>query len=259
MTFKFYKYQATGNDFIMVDNRDPQLSFSQDQISKICHRKFGIGADGLILIQNHESLDFEMVYYNPDGSQSLCGNGSRCAVNFARQLGIIEKKTTFLAYDGEHTAEILPDKWVRLKMKDVQNVRLMADGIFIDTGSPHLVKQVVNLKNYKVYKEGKAIRNGGLFKAAGVNVNFVEMLPDNQIFVRTYERGVEDETLSCGTGVTAAAIASHQKGLESPIGVKTLGGNLEVEFKASPNNYYSQVHLQGPAEPVFDGTFHLPA
>ncbi|MTI21933.1 diaminopimelate epimerase [Fulvivirga sp. RKSG066] len=258
MTFDFYKYQATGNDFIMVDNRKGEFSFSNEQISLLCNRKFGIGADGLILIQPHDHLDFEMVYYNPDGSQSLCGNGSRCAVNYAHFLGLIDKKTTFEAYDGEHTAEILPNKWVKLKMKDVQNVRLMEDGMFLDTGSPHLVKFVVNLKNYKVYDEGKTIRNGGLFKASGVNVNFVEVLPDNEIFVRTYERGVEDETLSCGTGVTAAAIAASQKGLESPVRVQTLGGNLEIEFRNFQNDSYSQVNLIGPAEQVFNGTFHLP-
>jgi len=142
-------------------------------------------------------------------------------------------------------------------MKDVQNVRLMGDGTFIDTGSPHLVKFVINLKNYKVYKEGKAVRNGGLFKAEGVNVNFVEKQSDRSIFVRTYERGVEDETLSCGTGVTAAALAASKQGLESPIQVKTLGGQLEVEFNANQNNRFSQVHLIGPAEQVFKGLYQL--
>ncbi len=257
MTIDFYKYQATGNDFIMIDNRDGRYSFSNDEISKLCHRKFGIGADGLILIQQHETCDFEMIYYNPDGSQSLCGNGSRCAVKFADFLGLIDKKTTFVAFDGEHIGEILANDWVRLKMKDVQNVRLMSDGIFIDTGSPHLVKFVVNLKNYKVYQEGKMIRNGGLFKSEGVNVNFVEALPDNEIFVRTYERGVEDETMSCGTGVTAAAVASVQKGYTSPVRIKTMGGNLEVEFNSNNSNYYSKVHLIGPAEEVFNGSFQL--
>lgn len=257
MTIEFYKYQATGNDFIMIDNRDLRFTFSNEQISQLCHRKFGIGADGLILIQNHDTCDFEMIYYNPDGSQSLCGNGSRCAVKFADFLGLIDKKTTFVAYDGEHTGEILPNDWVKLKMKDVQNVRPVSDGIFIDTGSPHLVKFVINLQNYKVYKEGKLIRNGGLFKSEGVNVNFVETLPDNQIFVRTYERGVEDETMSCGTGVTAAAIASLQKGYTSPVKIKTLGGNLEVEFASNSNNYFSKVHLIGPAEEVFKGTYQL--
>lgn len=258
MSIDFYKYQATGNDFIMIDNRDKDYTFSNDQIKFICHRKFGIGGDGLILIQNHEHYDFEMIYYNPDGSQSLCGNGSRCAVQFAHFLKIIDKKTTFTAYDGEHEAEILPNHWVKLKMKDVQNVRLMGDGMFIDTGSPHLVKFVINLKNYKVFKEGKAIRNGGLFKASGVNVNFVEKLGGNHIFVRTYERGVEDETLSCGTGVTAAAIAANQKGVESPVSIKTLGGELEVEFNAGSNNHYSQVYLIGPAKEVFSGSLQMP-
>ncbi|GAA0892554.1 diaminopimelate epimerase [Fulvivirga kasyanovii] len=256
---KFYKYQATGNDFILIDNRTTGYKFSSGQIQKLCDRKFGIGADGLILIQDHDSYDFEMVYYNPDGSQSLCGNGSRCAVNFASHLGIVGKSTRFLAYDGEHLAEILDNEEVRLKMADVQNVRLMADGMFIDTGSPHLIKYVINVKNYRVYDEGKAIRNGGLFKEAGVNVNFVEITGNSEIFNRTYERGVENETLSCGTGVTAAAISASHKGLESPVTVNTIGGTLAVEFKKHEDGSYSDVYLIGPAERVFEGTIEMPA
>lgn len=255
---KFYKYQATGNDFILIDNRDIQLKLTSAQIKKLCDRKFGIGSDGLILIQNHHDYDFEMIYYNPDGSQSLCGNGSRCAVNFARHLGIIEKTTSFLAFDGEHKAQVLDNEEVRLKMGDVQNVRLMADGMFIDTGSPHLIKYVINVQNYRVYDEGKTIRNGGLFKEAGVNVNFVEITGDSEIFVRTYERGVENETLSCGTGVTAAAIASSHKGLESPVTVNTLGGKLAVEFTKNDDGSYSDVYLIGLAEKVFEGTIEMP-
>ncbi|UII34493.1 diaminopimelate epimerase [Fulvivirga ulvae] len=255
---KFYKYQATGNDFILIDNRSTQHRFSSKQIQKLCDRKFGIGADGLILIQDHDNYDFEMVYYNPDGSQSLCGNGSRCAVNFASYLGIVDKSTRFLAYDGEHLAEILDNEAVRLKMANVQNVRLMADGMFIDTGSPHLIKYVINVKNYRVYDEGKAIRNGGLFKEAGVNVNFVEITGNSEIFARTYERGVENETLSCGTGVTAAAISASHKGLESPVTVNTMGGTLAVEFKKQDDGSYSEVYLIGPAERVFEGAIEMP-
>ncbi|WP_040497079.1 diaminopimelate epimerase [Fulvivirga imtechensis] len=257
VNLKFYKYQATGNDFILIDNRTLKLQLDQPQIQKLCDRKFGIGSDGLILIQDHPDSDFEMVFYNPDGSQSLCGNGSRCAVNFASFLGIFQGSTRFLAFDGEHQADILPDGQVRLKMGDVQNVRLMADGMFIDTGSPHLIKYVINVQNYRVYDEGKAIRNGGLFKEAGVNVNFVQITGDSEIFVRTYERGVENETLSCGTGVTAAAIASSHKGLNSPVTVNTQGGTLTVEYTQISNDNYSDIYLTGPAEKVFEGTIEL--
>ena len=257
-TIKFYKYQATGNDFILIDNRKALLKFSNAQISQLCDRKFGIGADGLILIEEHSEAAFEMVYYNPDGSQSLCGNGSRCAVSFAGHLGIIDKNTDFLAYDGMHNAQILDHNQVRLKMSDVQNVRLLADGMFIDTGSPHLVKYVVNLDNYHVYEEGKAIRNGGLYKEAGVNVNFVEVTGKSEIFARTYERGVENETLSCGTGVTAAALSSMHKGLDSPVTVKTLGGILTVEFQANADGSFSEVFLTGPAKMVFEGMIEMP-
>ncbi|MBL3654943.1 diaminopimelate epimerase [Fulvivirga sediminis] len=253
----FYKYQATGNDFILIDNRDPQLELTKEEIIHLCDRKFGIGSDGLILIQNHEEYDFEMVFYNPDSSQSLCGNGSRCAVNFAKFLGIIDSTTHFLAFDGVHFAEILDNGEVRLKMSDVQNVRLMGDGIFVDTGSPHLIKYVINIDNFRVYEEGKAIRNGGLFKAAGVNVNFVEITGADQIFVRTYERGVENETLSCGTGVTAAALASSTKELNSPVKVNTKGGNLSVEFEKNEDMSFSNVYLLGPAKEVFKGSIEL--
>lgn len=253
----FYKYQATGNDFILIDNRQTKFELSKDEISFLCDRKFGIGSDGLMLIQDHPDYDFELIFYNPDSSQSLCGNGSRCAVNFAKFLGIIDSKTSFLAYDGGHEAEILANNEVRLKMADVQNVRLMADGIFVDTGSPHLIKYVINIDTYRVYDQGKAIRNGGLFKEAGVNVNFVQVTGENQIFVRTYERGVENETLSCGTGVTAAALASSTKDLKPPVKVNTMGGNLSVDFMKNEDNSFSEVYLTGPAKQVFQGSLEL--
>ncbi len=254
----FHKYQATGNDFILVDNRQRQFQPSLNEIQRLCDRKFGIGADGLILIQTHPEHDFEMVYYNPDGSQSLCGNGSRCAVNFAKYLGLMqESKVEFLAYDGPHLAEILTDGRVKLKMADVQNVRLLEDGMFVDTGPPHVIKYVANVKNYRVFEEGRAIRNGGLFQASGVNVNFTEVTGDQEIFVRTYERGVEDETLSCGTGVTAAAISASHKDLTSPIHVRTRGGDLQVEFKKHSLHHYTDIYLVGPAVPVFEGSIEL--
>lgn len=254
----FEKYQATGNDFILINNLDGKVRLSHEQISELCARKFGIGSDGLILIQPHAVHDFEMVYYNPDGSQSLCGNGGRCAVNFAKSLGLIKDTfTEFLAYDGPHKAELLPNGQVKLKMADVQNVRLLNDGMFVDTGSPHLVKYIVNISNYPVIQEGKALRNGGLFKAAGVNVNFVEVSGENEINVRTYERGVENETLSCGTGVTAAAITATHKGLTSPIAIKTRGGDLSVEFVKESTNLYKEVYLIGPAIKVFEGDINI--
>ncbi|MEM1406172.1 MAG: diaminopimelate epimerase [Bacteroidota bacterium] len=250
----FEKYQATGNDFILINNIDTSFNPSTETISMLCDRKFGIGSDGLILIQPHKKYDFEMVFYNPDSSQSLCGNGSRCAVNFANTLGLIQgSKTTFLAYDGAHSAEILPDGQVKLEMADVQNVRLLADGMFVDTGSPHLVKYIVNIAKYPVFEEGKSIRNGGLFAESGVNVNFVEISGDNEINVRTYERGVENETLSCGTGVTAAAITSTRKGLSSPVTIKTKGGSLKVEFNQESLESFKDVFLTGPAVKVFSG------
>lgn len=257
ISLQFYKYQATGNDFILVDNRKLNLQLSNAQIQTLCDRKFGIGSDGLILIDSHDEYDFEMVFYNPDGSQSLCGNGSRCAVSFASHLGIVKESARFLAFDGAHEAQILPDRQVRLKMADVQNVRLLADGMFIDTGSPHLVKYVINVQNYRVYDEGKAIRNGGLFKEAGVNVNFVQVTGESEIFVRTYERGVENETLSCGTGVTASALSASHKGLESPVTVNTPGGTLTVEFTQNATDNYSDIYLTGPAEKVFEGTTEI--
>lgn len=254
---RFYKYQATGNDFILVDNRKNEISVNSELISRLCDRKFGIGSDGLILIENSEDYDFEMIFHNPDGSQSLCGNGSRCAVAFAQFLGIIESSTEFLAYDGAHTAEILSNGDVRLKMSDVQTVRFLDDGTFVDTGSPHLVQQVKDVEHYEVYEKGKSIRNNDIFKAEGVNINFIEPISDSKIFVRTYERGVENETLSCGTGVTASAIAASLKGISSPVAVCTKGGNLEVDFTTKGEIHFTDVYLTGPAKPVFEGSIQI--
>ncbi|MGK7391352.1 MAG: diaminopimelate epimerase [Candidatus Cyclobacteriaceae bacterium M2_1C_046] len=257
MKVEFKKYQATGNDFVLIDNREEKINLELPQIMRLCNRSWGIGSDGLILIEPDNSADFKMNFYNPDGSQSLCGNGSRCAVKFARELGIIEKETTFSAFDGIHWAEILKDDQVRLKMQDVKTVRHMGDGMFVDTGSPHVVNFVINLENFKVRREGKKIRNSGLFHTSGVNVNFVEVADNHNIYVRTYERGVEDETLSCGTGVTAAAIASQQKTVFSPVVVKTRGGELQVEYNKLAEGGYEDVFLIGPAEKVFEGIIEI--
>jgi diaminopimelate epimerase len=260
MRFHFYKYQATGNDFVLVDNRDERLSFSIEQIQKICDRRFGVGADGLMLIEKHPSLNFTLQYFNSDGSQSLCGNGSRAAVRFASSLGLINGKTTFQAFDGPHDAELASDA-VRLKMSNVDSVKELGHDFLINTGSPHYIKFVDNVKAYPVFEEGRKIRYSNDFRLGGTNVNFVELQDDNTIFVRTYERGVEDETLSCGTGVTAAALAASTKGLTSPIKIKTLGGELSVEFTSlnhsSHPGTFQDIFLIGPAKMVFEGDLEL--
>ena len=249
----FQKYQATGNDFVIVDNREGKFSFSVDQIKKICDRKFGVGADGIMLLEKHPTLDFDLVYFNADGSPSLCGNGSRAAVKMAAALGMVKRTAKFNAYDGAHEAELLPNGHVRLKMADVKGTKKMDGDFYINTGSPHLIKWVSNVHDYPVFEEGKKIRYSAAFQPAGTNVNFVEQLEGNSIFVRTYERGVENETLSCGTGVTAAALASASRQTSSPVTVKTLGGELSVEFTSRHDGAFSDVFLIGPAKKVFEG------
>lgn len=274
MKIHFYKYQATGNDFVVIDNLSGQYSFSKEQIEKICHRKFGIGADGLILIEKHPDLDFNLVYYNSDGSQSLCGNGSRAAILMAAAMGLVNGNAKFNAYDGVHEAEILPNEIVKLKINDVSVIKPIGEDIFIHTGSPHYVKFISAIEEYPVYIAGKKIREDESFKPDGTNVNFVEVLADNSLFVRTFERGVENETLSCGTGVTAAAIASTFKGFISPVKVATLGGQLTVQFKHEKNGsapvstgqaglpdvesgIFTDIYLIGPAKLVFQGDLDL--
>jgi diaminopimelate epimerase len=275
----FYKYQATGNDFVMIDNRSNQYSFTVDQIKKLCDRKFGIGADGVLLISNHPTLDFDLVYINSDGTQSLCGNGSRAAVKMASDLGMVNGKTTFNAYDGPHEAVILPNDIIKLKMNDVLELKNVDGGVSLNTGSPHFVKFVKSLQDYPVTEEGRTIRYSDVFHPIGTNANFVEMKEDNTLFVRTYERGVEEETLSCGTGVTASALAASAKGYSSPVKVKVLGGELSIEFKtaSSPKaettssakkadlsaeglshlGPFSDIFLIGPAKMVFQGEMEL--
>ncbi len=253
----FYKYQATGNDFVLIDNRSGNYSFTKEQIEKICDRRFGIGADGLMLIEKHPTLDFNLVYYNNDGSQSLCGNGSRAAVIMASSLGLLNAHTTFNAYDGPHQAELLNTGIVRLKMNDVTTVKKIGDDYSINTGSPHHLKFVSDVKNYPVVDEGKKIRYSLTYAPKGTNVNFIQLLENNTIFVRTYERGVEDETFSCGTGVTAAALAASFHGYTSPVQVKVRGGELSVEFKSGQAGTFQDVFLVGPAKMVFEGTLEL--
>jgi diaminopimelate epimerase len=257
MKVHFYKYQATGNDFVVMDNRDGKLSLAKEQIEKICDRRFGVGADGLMLIEKHASLNFNVEYYNSDGSQSLCGNGSRAAVHFASTLGLVNGKSTFNAYDGAHTAELLSTGIIRLKMNEVKEVKSIGSDYFLNTGSPHYIRFVDDIHQYPVVEEGRKIRYSEAFKPGGTNVNFVQLLPDNTIYVRTYERGVEDETLSCGTGVTAAAIATSLKGYTSPVNIKVKGGDLSVEFKSGQSGTFTEIFLVGPAKMVFEGDLEL--
>jgi len=257
MLLSFQKYQATGNDFVILDNRDGQYRLTTADVTGICDRRFGVGADGLMLIERHPEVDFNLVYFNADGSPSLCGNGSRAAVQMAAGLGLIDGKAVFNAFDGVHEAEILDNGNVRLKMHDVAVTREMEDGVFINTGSPHFVQWVQDVKDYPVFDRGRALRYSDSFKPGGTNVNFVENIDRDTIFVRTYERGVENETLSCGTGVTASALAASLRQNSSPITVKTLGGELQVEYKSGHDGSFTEIFLIGPAKKVFTGTMEL--
>ncbi len=251
---RFEKYQGTGNDFIMIDNRDELIDRNNlDFVRKWCDRKFGVGADGLILIENHPDYDFELVYFNSDGSQSFCGNGSRCGVRFAQALGLIEKQTTFLAIDGVHEAFIDNNDLVHLKMNDVFEVERGENYTFLNTGSPHYIIEKEDLSDFDLLAEARSVRYNGRFKAEGTNVNFVQVKEDG-FRVRTYERGVEDETLSCGTGVTAVAIS---KSAEQPgsyrFKIYVEGGVLEVSYHLDEDGHFTDVYLIGPGEKVFEG------
>lgn len=257
---QFFKYQGTGNDFIMIDNRENLFSKNDTKrIEKLCDRRFGIGADGLILLENDKISDFRMVYYNSDGNESsMCGNGGRCIVAFAKQLGIIQDETHFIAVDGPHYAKISPDGTVSLQMKDVDAIKLATDYVFMNTGSPHHVTIVDDVKSVPVKELGSEIRYSELYGKAGSNVNFVEPLSDTLFAVRTYERGVEDETLSCGTGVTAVAIAMNATGKTQANELHLLveGGELTVTFQKEEAKY-TNVFLIGPATFVFEGSLAL--
>ena len=255
MEIHFYKYQGAGNDFIMIDNRSrvfPKKNISL--IHKLCDRRFGIGADGLILLELSEKHDFTMVYFNADGREgSMCGNGGRCIVAFAKKLNMIKNKTTFEAADGLHFAEI-ENELVNLQMADVENIEIYDTHAFLNTGSPHHVNFCNVVENLNVREMGSKIRYGAPYFEEGTNVNFAEQISGNSFKVRTYERGVEDETLACGTGVTAVAIAANKsnKTAEEKIYIEVLGGKLEVSFKREGNSY-KNVFLEGPAQFVFEG------
>lgn len=255
MNLSFYKYQGTGNDFVMIDDRSEVFPKTNlNLIQQLCDRKFGIGADGLILIRNKEDFDFEMIYFNADGSQSMCGNGARCAVAFSKFLGIIEEKTSFLAIDGQHTAEI-SDGLVSLGMGNVSSIENAGQDFFVNTGSPHHVRFVENVEDYPVVSTGADIRYSKTYEPKGTNVNFVTQIALDQIYVRTYERGVENETLSCGTGVTACALVyGYQNGLNE-VNIKTPGGNLKVQFEAGESGSFKNIILIGPADQVFKGVW----
>ena len=256
MKITFQKYQGTGNDFIIVDNRDLKFNRANNAlVAKLCDRRFGIGADGMMLLENKTGFDFEMVYYNSDGNESsMCGNGGRCIVEFARTLGIVKDRVHFLASDGEHEATI-NQGYISLKMNNVSKVEMNANFSYLNTGSPHYVAFVNNVEKYNVFEEGKKIRNNERFAAQGTNVNFVEKQL-NELFVRTYERGVEGETYSCGTGVTAAALVASLKSVSTAqdyCDIKTLGGKLKVKFTRHSDNSFTDVWLEGPATFVYTG------
>ncbi len=255
MIIEFYKYQGTGNDFIMIDDRDNEFDINDSGlISALCERRMGIGADGLILLREHDTLDFEMIYFNADGNQSsMCGNGGRCVIAFAKLLEVIETETTFMAIDGEHKGRIMDDG-IYLQMQDVTKIEGVGDGLVMDTGSPHYIEMVDDLDRLNVNKEGRKIRNSAPFKKEGINVNFV--LDATELQVRTYERGVEAETLSCGTGTVATAIAMHYADCieENLINVKTKGGDLTVSFEEF-NGGYRNIWLIGEASMVYAGEF----
>jgi diaminopimelate epimerase len=255
MSLYFFKYQGAGNDFIMIDDR--QLQFpSEDKahIAALCDRKFGVGSDGILLVQPSADADVKLDFINPDGTRSFCGNGSRCGVRFAQLLGMISERCTFEACDGIHEAHI-HDAYIRIHMSNVSRPQQATLGLVLDTGSPHLILFRDDIEPLDVVQEGSEIRHSPTYAKEGINVNFVQSTGSSALSIRTYERGVEGETLACGTGVTAAALAhAQQQGLSSgTISVKALGGQLTVDFTGDSTGGFVDVWLQGPAELVFRG------
>ena len=262
MKIKFYKYHGTGNDFIIIDNRKGKIEFQKEQIAWLCNRRLGIGGDGLMFLLSSEDCDFEMKYFNADGAEgTMCGNGGRCITAFANFLGIIKNNARFRAIDGLHESKILltneNEVYVSLKMTDVDYVEKNNDYIFMNTGSPHYIKFVEDIEKVDVFNEGKRIRWDKNFRPGGTNVNFVE-IKEKYLIVRTFERGVEDVTLSCGTGVTASALAAslHFAPDSKKFDIKTYGGNLKVHFTKEKERF-TNIWLEGPAVNVFEGVVEL--
>jgi diaminopimelate epimerase len=260
MNLTFHKYQGAGNDFIIIDNRTNYLKVDEKLFASLCDRRFGIGADGIILLQKSDSYDFEMIYANSDGKPStMCGNGGRCVVAFAHSLGIFDTETTFMAIDGLHYAKMIAHNQVSLKMIDVNTIEQCEDGYFLNTGSPHLVVYTDDIDKLDVYTEGKKIRYNDRFREEGTNVNFVEDKGD-QLLIRTYERGVEGETLACGTGATAVALVDMMsKGLtgKHTIKLKALGGDLAITASTSDGISFTDIYLEGGAKKVFEGVIEI--
>lgn len=258
MKINFFKYQGAGNDFVIIDNRSGNIQLTTAQVNFLCDRRFGIGADGLMLVEQAEGYDYRMVYFNADGNEStMCGNGGRCIAAFTHHAGMAGGEQFFVAVDGPHKANILSEDVVSLQMQDVSQIEIAQDATILNTGSPHFVQFVADVATIDVYKEGKAIRNRAQFQPKGINVNFV-MATDTGLKVRTYERGVEDETLACGTGVTAVAIASAaDKTGQMTIPVEAMGGMLEVSFEKTDAQHAHNIWLKGPAKMVFSGTIEI--
>lgn len=260
MPIAFSKYHGTGNDFILIDDRLQVFPVKNNKlIAEMCSRRFGIGADGLILLREDSKGGFRMVYFNSDGNEStMCGNGGRCLVSFAAGLGIANKSFEFDAADGKHYGTMEADGNIGLTMNDVVSFQQAGDDFVIDTGSPHYIVFSNNLDDLNLIKEAKAIRYSEKYSATGINVNFVEEKADGELIIRTYERGVEDETLSCGTGVVAASLAyavrTKQSG-EIRVIISSKGGRLEVHFKYEPPASFNGIVLSGPAQFVFSGTY----
>jgi len=259
MELHFHKYQGAGNDFIVLENRSQTIHLEQVQITKLCDRRFGIGADGLLLLQSHPGYDFEMVYYNSDGKPaSMCGNGGRCMAAFAQRIGLVEGQARFLAGDGPHEARISSTGSVELKMGDVNGIARTRDSAILNTGVPHFVRYVDHLDAVNVKEEGRKIRYSREFAAEGINVDFMEYGAGG-LYVRTYERGVEDETMACGTGITAAAIAASGNQNQSyTVPVRAKGGFLEVRYDRTGDQEFRNIWLIGPATFVFEGNIQLP-
>ncbi len=262
MKLTLHKYHGAGNDFLLIDNRKGTIKLTTQQIAQLCHRNYGVGADGLMLLEKHATLDFKMVYYNSNGKQStMCGNGGRCIVLFAHHLGVIETSTQFMAIDGAHLATINANQTISLHMINVPMVQQFKTHYEVNTGSPHYVTFVPNNNALNVALIGAKVRYSSRYAPDGINVNYVQVLAPNKLAIRTYERGVENETLACGTGVTAAALSyyvyTQQTATKATIKVAALGGKLVVTFNYSATKGFTNIVLTGSAKAVFTVSMEL--